>query len=129
MTTDIKNFIKISSIVGVILLAFVLISQFFIVKAYTAGNYITVLVNWLITVLMYVINKKTSNKEIPSSFINTFMATSIGKMFVLMIYMVGYVFLFGEEKIIFLVFMLVCYTIYTIFEIYHILKEQKSDNL
>ncbi len=126
MTTQIKKFFSRSLVISGILMVFVVISQLLIPKIFTIGNYVTVLVNWLVTVLIYIINKKTTNTKIPSSFINTFMATSIAKMFVLLVYMVGYVFLIGKDNIKFLVFMLICYTIFTIFEIYSILKEQKT---
>ncbi|MBN2892343.1 MAG: hypothetical protein JXL97_10785 [Bacteroidales bacterium] len=126
MSENFKKFLKQGSIVSAILLAFVVVSQFLIPKFYLPAHYITVALGWLVTIGVFVLAQNSIKNKAPGAFVNIFMAASIAKMFLFLVYIIIYVFTIKINNIQFLVFVLINYSVFTVFEIYVLLKQQKS---
>lgn len=127
MSEDLKKFLIGVGIISAFLSLIVIISRFVFKDFYLATHFITILISAFVTLSVYLLTKKSIKSSTPSSFVNIFMASSIAKMFLLLVYIVGYVFAIGKNNIQFLIFVLISYSIFTVFEIGIILEQQKHN--
>lgn len=125
MNLKTKRFFYLLSIAAVIILIFVFISQFAFPDIFTPAHYITVVLMWLLTIGIIYLTKKGFKKKSKTAFINMFMAATIVKLFILLIYILIYLFTFKEKKVEFLIFTLINYFIFTFFEVYSLVKRNK----
>ena len=90
------------------------------------ADFLTVFVFWILTVGLYFLVDNSLKKSIKSAFVNMFMAGSIAKLFVIMLYIIIYLFAVGIGNVYFLVFILLNYLIFMIFEVVFLLKSTKK---
>ena len=126
MTTEFKSFIKKSLHITIPLLVLVIVSHLFFDSLFVLAHYLTVLLFWGITLIVYGLINKSMKSSVKSSFVNMFMAVSVAKMFLFLAYIILYVFFIKKDNVIFLGFVLINYSVFTVFEIAYILKQQKN---
>ena len=125
MKTEFKKFLTKSSYITIVLLLLAIISHLFISKLFVPAHYFTVILFWGITLVVFAMVNKSMKSSVRTSFVNMFMAVSVAKMFLFLVYIVLYVFLIKTKNIQFLAFVLINYSVFTVFEIGYILKQQK----
>lgn len=86
--------------------------------------FIVIIIYFLTNLIHYYLLKVAGNNI--KKFINWFTALNFSKMFIYLIFAVGYVFLHREHAKIFLVNFLIFYIAFTILEIYEITRVVKS---
>lgn len=128
MNNKTKGFLSRISIIAIIMLIIVLLTRFILPQFYVTANFATVIVFYLLTIGIFFLTLSSFKKSIKTAFVNIFMAGTIAKLFVLLIYIIAYLFIFGDKKAIFLVFVMINYIPFTFFEIFYILKSSKSTN-
>jgi len=92
---------------------------------FITAHYLSVVIPALLTIGIFLLTQKSSNKSTTSSFINIFIATSTAKLFILLAYIAIYLFTVGENKFEFIIFLLINYIVFSFTEVYFILKANK----
>lgn len=126
MKINFKSFYTQISIVATAIFILTLFLWLIVPKFFIPVHFLTVGIFWSTTLLFYSVLKKNINSEKTMNFVNLFMATTIAKLFALMVYIVVYVFTVKENITIFLSFVLINYAIFTFFEVFFLLKSLKK---
>jgi len=126
MKINFKSFYTQISIVAIAILLITFALWLIVPNFFIPVHFLTVGIFWGTTLLFYLVLKKNINGEKTINFVNLFMATTIAKLFALMVYIVVYVFTVKENITIFLSYVLVNYAIFTFFEVFFLLKSLKK---
>ncbi|MBN2662039.1 MAG: hypothetical protein JXR68_00195 [Bacteroidales bacterium] len=126
MNKKTKRFLIRISIMAIIMLLLVALSAVVTPNLYTPANFVTVLIFYFSTIGVYLLTLNSFNKKFKTAFVNIFMAGTIAKLFTLLMYLIIYLFAFGNKKAVFLIFVLINYVPFTFFEVFFILKNSSK---
>lgn len=127
MNIKTKRFLYRISLIAIIMQFLVVLSAFIEPKLFVAANFITVFVFYFSTIGIYFLTLNSFNKKLKTAFVNIFMAGTIAKLFILLMYVIIYLFAFGDKKAVFLIFVLINYIPFTFFEVFFILKNSSKE--
>jgi len=128
MNNKTKRFISRVSIIAIIMLIIAGLPLFIRPNLYLSVNFITVLFFYILTIGVYFLATSSFNSNFKMAFVNIFMAGTVVKLFALLLYIIVYLFAFGQQKLVFLVFLLINYVPFTFFEVFFIVKNASSFN-
>ncbi|MEA3451497.1 MAG: hypothetical protein U9Q83_06290 [Bacteroidota bacterium] len=128
MKINLNNFNTQISIVALTMFLTTFILWVIAPKFFILAHFLTVGIFWISTLLFYLIIKNNINSKRTVNFVNMFMATTMAKLFALMVYIVVYVFTVRENLTQFLTFVLINYAIFTFFEVFFLLKSLKKND-
>lgn len=110
--------------VGIIIITAIL--QFILPKYIVLGDYLTVILFGTLTFGLFNLTFKSISGTQKINFINAFMIGSIGKIFILMLYIILYLYIFNSKILYFLIYLVTIYFTFTIIEIVYLLKNVKK---
>ena len=96
-------------------------------QAYTYVAFGSLLVFFLISIIMYVAGRKAALSENKHDFTNVSLGITIGKIFVAILFILGYDQLLEPASRFFIIPFFIMYLIYTIFETYVMMKLGKME--
>jgi len=108
------------------LLVITYLLKFFAPLYYTPLHFLTIVVFAVITIGVYFFIDKNTRKVSTTSFVNIFMAGTITKLFVLMVYVVAFVILKVSAVKSFLIYVLINYIIYTSLEVFYLVQKMQA---
>lgn len=127
MNNKTKRFLYRVSLIAIIMLFLVALSAFLAPKLFIVANFMTVFMFYFSTIGVYFLTLNSFNKKLKTAFVNIFMAGTIAKLFSLLMYLIIYLFAFGDKKAVFLIFVLINYIPFTFFEVFFILKNSSKE--
>ncbi len=89
-------------------------------------NYVSILLLFILTNAVIFLITKTKTSSSPQSLMNIFMASSIAKMFLLLVYIFIIVFMKLQNTKILLIYILIYFVLYLIFEVAVLIKRIKQ---
>ncbi len=89
-------------------------------------NYVSILLLFVLTNAVIFLITKTKTSSSPQSLMNIFMASSIAKMFLLLVYIFIIVFMKLQNTKILLIYILIYFVLYLIFEVAVLIKRIKQ---
>ncbi len=126
MTLKTKRFLFQISALALFMELLALLLKFILPDFFLITDFLTVFIFWILTVGLYLLVEKSLKKSIKSAFVNMFMAGSMAKLFIIMVYIVIYLFAVGVGNVYFLVFTLLNYIVFMVFEVAFLLKSTKE---
>lgn len=125
-----SNFVK-NTPKQILLLSVVLLVINFILSLINSNiapslNYVSILLLFILTNAVILLITKTKTSSSPQSLMNIFMASSIAKMFLLLVYIFIIVFMKLQNTKILLIYILIYFVLYLIFEVAVLIKRIKQ---
>ncbi len=116
------------AVVTAVLLVITFLLKFIAPSFFIPAHFLSVIILSLVTMAVYFLIDRNSGKGSVTSFVNIFMAGTIAKLFVLLVYIVTFILTAENGKREFLVFVLINYIIFTFFEVAFLIRRIKEKN-